>query len=178
MDEFAGLKSFVYGKSTRNQHIESIWAILRKRVRDWWIKFLKDMRDSGVYCDSDIFDTKLLHFCNAGIIINELQTFMSEWNSHKIYVKRNSECVNGKPDVLFHMPEMHGIVSYGCFVSDKDVEFCKANYTTRPKENGCSENFVELVKLLMPRIDVPHSASEALMLYKTLRDKIASYQDS
>ena len=47
-DSFGGEKSFMYGKSTSNQRIESWWSFLRK-----WMEFLKKMREDGEYCDDN-----------------------------------------------------------------------------------------------------------------------------
>ena len=52
-DSWAGDKSFLYGKSVANQRIEAWWGILRRGCSDWWIRFFKDMRDSGLYCAND-----------------------------------------------------------------------------------------------------------------------------
>ena len=37
-DSFAGINSFMYGKSESNQRIEAWWGQLRKNSTDWWIK--------------------------------------------------------------------------------------------------------------------------------------------
>lgn len=176
-DEFAGVKSFVYGKSTANQRIEAFWAVLRKGLTDWWIKFFKDMRDSGLYCDSNIFHTELLQFCFIHILKRELKIFVNEWNSHNIYVKKNSECQEGKPDIMFHLPEVNNTISYGSAVRDEDIAYCMLNYTEQPADEPFSEEFLELVHLLMPEIEVPVSANDALDLYKNLSEKIESYED-
>ena len=39
--------------SVANQRIEAWWGILRRGCSDWWIRFFKDMRDSGLYCAND-----------------------------------------------------------------------------------------------------------------------------
>jgi len=36
-DDFAGDKSFMYGKSTANQRIEAWWGRLRQGCAEWWI---------------------------------------------------------------------------------------------------------------------------------------------
>ncbi len=40
-DSFKGEKSFMYGRSTSNQRIESWWSFLRKSFTDWWMIFSK-----------------------------------------------------------------------------------------------------------------------------------------
>lgn len=46
-DSMAGEKSFLYGKSVENQRIEAWWGFLRKSIADWWMRFFKDLTDSG-----------------------------------------------------------------------------------------------------------------------------------
>ena len=67
-DCFAGDKSFMYGKSTSNQRIEAWWSQLRKSGADWWIKYFKDLRDLGIYCDGEIIHEQCLKFCYMKII--------------------------------------------------------------------------------------------------------------
>ena len=53
-DDFAGDKSFMYGRSTSNQQIEAWWSLLRKACTDWWIRYFKDLRDQGLYNDDNV----------------------------------------------------------------------------------------------------------------------------
>ena len=38
-------------------------GILRKQCCDWWIKYFKNLRDAGLFCDDDIVHRKCLKFC-------------------------------------------------------------------------------------------------------------------
>lgn len=58
----------MYGKSTSNQRIEAWWSQLRKSGADWWIKYFKDLRDLGIYCDGEIIHEQCLKFCYMKII--------------------------------------------------------------------------------------------------------------
>ena len=62
-DALCGEKSFMYGKSVSNQRIEAWWSFLRKSETDWWMKFFKDLRDSGAYSDDDPVQIECLRFC-------------------------------------------------------------------------------------------------------------------
>ena len=42
-DDFAGDKSFMYGKSTANQRIEAWLGRLRQGCAEWWITFFKEI---------------------------------------------------------------------------------------------------------------------------------------
>ena len=71
-DGFAAEKSFLYGKSTTNQRIEAWCSILRRGCTDWWIKYMKVLRDRGIYDDSDNIQVECLKFCYCDLIQKEL----------------------------------------------------------------------------------------------------------
>ena len=48
-DDFAGQKSFLYGRSVSNQKIEAWWGFLRRSDMEWWINFFKDLKDQGLF---------------------------------------------------------------------------------------------------------------------------------
>ncbi|XP_028519094.1 uncharacterized protein LOC110252739 [Exaiptasia diaphana] len=62
-DSMAGVKSFLYSKSTANQRIEAWWSTLRKTNTNWWINYFKDMRDRGMYNSGDLIQSNCLQFC-------------------------------------------------------------------------------------------------------------------
>ncbi len=71
-DSFTGDKSFMYGKSTSNQRIEAWWSQLHKCNADWWMKYFKDLPDTGIYCDAEFIQEQCLKFCYMKIFQNEL----------------------------------------------------------------------------------------------------------
>ena len=103
-DDFAGDKSFMYGKSTANQRIEAWWRRLRQGRAEWWITFVKDLRDSSLYYDDDIVHRECLKFCFMDVIQSELNRAALQWNVHRIPPSSNVESPSGKPDVLYFVP--------------------------------------------------------------------------
>ena len=61
-DDLAGSKSFIQGKSSSNQRIESWWSKLREGGGGWWMNFFKDIRDSGFNLDDPVI-SEFLKFC-------------------------------------------------------------------------------------------------------------------
>ncbi len=61
-DDRAGVKSFLLGKSTTNQRIESWWSILRRQCSQYWINFFKTILEAGVYDDDDPVHTQCLRY--------------------------------------------------------------------------------------------------------------------
>ena len=165
-DRFAGLNSIILGKSTSNQRIEAWWSILRKQNTDWWISYFKDMRDAGVYDDSNPLHCECLKFCFMGIIQTELDNVVKEWNTHTISTKRNAEGPKGKPDVMYFNPEFYHTDSYGTNVDLEEIEACKQIYgIDRQSRLPCTFQFVQIVHEIMPDASVPRNEPEALNLF-------------
>lgn len=54
-------ESFIYGPSTGNQRIESLWRHLRVECCQFWIDFLGNMKDTGQF-DGGLIDKNLIQF--------------------------------------------------------------------------------------------------------------------
>ncbi len=61
-----------------NQRIEAFWGMLRRGCVNWWINFFKDLRDSGLFCDSDDIQVECLKFCFTSMIRDKLHKFAME----------------------------------------------------------------------------------------------------
>lgn len=65
VDEENGQNYVIMGKSSANQRIEAYWSKLRKGGGGWWMNYFKDLRDSGVFDDSDPFSVNALSFVSC-----------------------------------------------------------------------------------------------------------------
>ena len=66
-DSFAGENSFMYGRSTSNQRIESWWGILRKQNAQFWMNLFEQIKDEGLF-SGNFLDKSLIQFCFLNII--------------------------------------------------------------------------------------------------------------
>jgi len=66
-DEFANEKSFLYGRSTSNQRIESWWAFLCKECVQFWMDTLNLLKESGHFSGYDC-DKNLTQLCFMSLI--------------------------------------------------------------------------------------------------------------
>ena len=80
---------FLFGRSTANQRIEAWWSYLRKNCVQWWMNCFKDLRDRGIFDDSNIFHTECLRFCFLGTFQDDLTKFMTFCNHHCIRNVKN-----------------------------------------------------------------------------------------
>lgn len=140
----------------------------------WWISFFKDLRDCGLYLDDDVIEAECLKFCFMPVIREELHKFAMQWNLHKIRPSRNEESPSGRPDLLYHIPDLTGARDLMIPVSLDDVEMAEQLCAVRSPEHGCSEEFFELVSLIMQEkgLTMPSTADDALVLFCTLIDDI------
>lgn len=66
-DSFAGEKSFLYGRSTANQHIEGWWGTLCKQSAQFWINLFQTFQDDGHFT-GDFLDKSLIQFCFMNLV--------------------------------------------------------------------------------------------------------------
>lgn len=170
-DSLAGEKSFMYGKSISNQRIEAWWSQLRRGGGDWWIRYFKELRDNGLYCDADIVQVECLRFCFMAILRQELQSVAKLWNVHRIRPSTNRESPPGRPDVLYCFPQMSGTNDFKIPTSIDDIEIC-AEVCSPSK--AYSDEISELAQIIMNErgLQMPLNPQEAKRLYLTLIDEI------
>ena len=147
-DEFSGGKSFLYGRSVSNQRIEGWWSYLRKTETDWWINYFKDLRDQGLYDDSNPIHCECLKFCYMPLLKEELQRVAQQWNMHRIRRSTNANSPSGRPDTIFFIPEAFDSTSYLQDVSLLDLEVAKDMCCEIPND-PFHENFTELAEIIM-----------------------------
>ena len=166
-DSLAGMKSFMYGKSTSNQRIEAWWSYLRRQGIHWWINKLKDLRDRGRYDSLNPIHVECLRFCLFDVLQAELDRIADLWNVHNIRPQkmyRDLPC--GKPFVLHHVPELYGGHDLGKPVNLNDVELCFELYA-HPKQTW-SNTFTELAYCFKPDLQTPSNAEDGFRLYEEL----------
>ena len=168
-DDFAGDKSFMYGRSTSNQRIEAWWSLLRKACTDWWIRYFKDLRDQGLYNDDNVIHRECLKFCFMDILQTELHSVARDWNIHRIRPSRNAESPPGRPDVLYFNPQER-INNYLVPVSTDEIDIANETCCRRPSERGCTAEFNELATMIIEdeALSMPTNWVEAKELYLAL----------
>ncbi len=165
-DPYSGEASFLYGKSTANQRIESWWSILRRQGADFWIAFFKDMQYVGLFQSHNPIHTQALRLCFMPLIRKDLNCIAIEWNQHLIETKKNAEGPRGKPDIMYFNPQLYDAYSYGKEINlgEVDVLLHDLQLQNIPPQDYDPE-FLYLVSQLLPNFQEPRSPNEALELY-------------
>lgn len=174
-DGYARENSFQYGRSTSNQRIEGWWSQLRRISTNSWINIFKDLRDRGLFDNSDPVQVECLRFCFLPLIQKQLDSITIQWNQHRIRPQRHGECPSGKPDLMYHIPEAYRATD--CKMSldypERELLEVEREYCSDFPRYGCHEGFVNVVEELVGDIDqyeMPNSLMEALRLYTCLMD--------
>ena len=172
-DDLAGSKSFIQGKSSSNQRIESWWSKLREGGGGWWMNFFKDIRDSGFNLDDPVI-SEFLKFCFMPSLRKELFSIAELWNTHTIQSQPRHEVDSGKPDILFFTPEIYHKRNYLIPVNAEDIDICKEMYAENFRDYDLDAD--ELVRLLIPDYVAPSNTTEALNLFSRLVELVNIYE--
>lgn len=104
--------TFLYGPSPANQRIESWWSKFPSFSMQVWIDHFIQMETVGVIDASLALHIQAIRFVYLKLLRYELQNIVTWWNTHHIRQSRNVSSPAGKPDIMFHMPELYGTMSY------------------------------------------------------------------
>ena len=173
-DVIAGGQCFLYGKSVSNQRIEAWWSFLRRSYSHWWMNYFKDLRDSGLYNDSDPLQVECLRFCFMSLIQKQLDKVAKHWNLHQIRPSHNRESPPGKPDVLYFLPERLSTRDFSTEVDVDDLDIAEENYAVARPVKGCNDSFAELAEMIMEdnNWQMSHNHGDARALYIDLINHI------
>lgn len=174
-DSFACDKSFMYGRSVSNQRIEAWWSQLRRGCTDWWMQHFKELRENGLYCDSNPVQVDCLRFSYMDLIRDDLHRFANLWNNHLIRPSSNGESPSGRPDLLYFLPEISATQNFLVAVDKDDVTLCEQLLCDRSCSRvNCSQEFLELAQLITEEenLVMPTTPLEARSLYVSLINHI------
>ncbi|XP_051170486.1 uncharacterized protein LOC127287539 [Leptopilina boulardi] len=170
-DECAGIKSFIRGKSTRNQRIESYWRQFRQHMGEFYMQLFKTMEEENLFRADSPLHIECLRYCFGKLIQDDMELTRKEWNEHRIRKQNNRDVAGGIPDEMFKWPE-----NYGAVRCEKQLDLeslqCLKEYVEEPIL--ISPVFNELVKLLDIRISEVVTAEDAFNLYLTILRAISS----
>ena len=124
-DEFSGNRSFQYGKSTSNQLIEYCWSIYKKDTIQKYLDYFKDLRHCGEYDHTDNVHVEALKLSFYSINQDDLDNLVDYWNNHKIRTSKLSESPDGRPLVIYELPEKYYAEDHKIPVNRVDLNLAK-----------------------------------------------------
>lgn len=173
-DPFAGVNSFMYGRSTANQRIEAWWSMFRRQCSNFWINLFKDMQTAGLIDVEDPVHIECLRFCFLGLIQRDVDRMKNEWNTHHIQTKRHLHGIRGKPDKMFYLPEEYNTQSYGKINRHDELQEIEQELESDEGDaDVINLNIVRIATILLPDWETPENVEEAQNLYCLLIQRIA-----
>ncbi|XP_033761355.1 uncharacterized protein LOC117343145 [Pecten maximus] len=172
VDRFAGVRSFMYGRSTANQKIESFWCIFRKEVTAFWMDLFKQLQDDN-YFIGDFLDKNLIQFCLMDLIQADIDSTITVWNCHRIRPSKMTALPCGRPALMYSIPELYGVEDGLKAVEQDKLEICESE--CRMKDDiPCDKDVFDLCNLLVNENEwnIPVDPYEMCDLYIQLRNQI------
>ena len=153
--------TFLYGKSTATQRIEA-----------WWSKFQPQGMLYWIFDTSDEVDSQCARFCYMNLLRSNLQVISQLWNTHHLRKSRNRDSPHGKPEVIYHFPEMYGSRNYLRCVNAGDLRTLSQSLVQDVPD--CTASAVELFTGLVEEggLQMPRSVVEADDLFVHLLDAV------
>lgn len=173
-DKLKGEKSYLKGRSVRNQRIESYWGQLRKHTGDFYIQLFKCMQENGLF-DGSQLHLRCLQYCFGPMITADLKMAMDLWNEHKMRKQAARNNVAGKPYTLYHLPKNRNARDFRKEI-DVDVVQTLINRMTEVPQL-IDPLFKELVGILLPNHQTPSSPEDGVQLYKEILEAISIHQN-
>lgn len=172
-DKFAGKKSFIQGKSVKNQRIESYWGRMRQHTVDFYIQFFKCMQEKRLFDGSNLH-IKCLQFCFGPLLKHDLNNNKKLWNQHRIRRQAVRNHLAGRPNALFYLPHQHRSKDYRKMIKPDVIDKLIEKFTKTPKL--FDPLMKELSELLIPNLDIPTNPTEALGFYKKILQEYATFK--
>lgn len=119
-DDDCGFNSFLKGKSTHNQRIESFWRQLKQRLLIFYIDFFKEMEVQNILDVNNKIHVECLRFCFGLLIQHEIDVTRKEWNEHRI--RKQQHVMGGVPNELYQFPEKYGHQDYKKLIDVNPIE--------------------------------------------------------
>ena len=138
------------------------------------LKYMKDLRDRGIYDDSSSIQVECLKFCYSELIQEDLHKVAQLWNLHNIRPSSTAESLSGRPDTMYFVPEITGANDYKVAVDLDDLDVAMEMFPLERPRHGCSPLFSELAFMLMGEneLSLPSDVEQAMALYLKLLDLI------
>lgn len=174
-DEYSGFKSFIRGKSTRNQRIESYWRQFRQKLGDFFIDLFKTMEAENLFNASDPVQVDCLRYCFGDLLKEDILLTKKEWNEHRVRKQRNKNVMGGIPNVLYKCPEKFGAVDHRKNVNLEYIQYLKDTYTLEPIL--VSPVFKNLADQLLNQPSRPSNIDDAYNTYIKLTDAIKQLEN-
>ncbi len=153
--------TFLYGSSPSNQRIEAWWSILPSLSMESWLNHFVHMETLGLVDTSLTLHLHAVRYVYLPLLRQQLQEVITAWNTHYIRRSRTASSPAGKPDVMFHMPEIYGTTSFHMPLDQDCMNILAPMLTREPPD--CPALYKEIFDTVVDekRLPLPRDLSSA-----------------
>lgn len=173
LDGEDAIGSFSITTSPQNQRIESYWSILQRDRIGWWRTFFNELSDLGMFTNNDPVVVDCIRYCFMHLIRQDLNSVLSDWNSHIISGSSRSVGPTGRPDTMCYLPMHFGGEKFDRPTCEDDL--ADFNQFSSFEISDYSQEFDEFVNIAIGSHSKPTNPNNALLLYTQLIEKINDY---
>lgn len=149
-------QAHIYGKSTSNQRIESLWSKFRPAIQGW-LDFFKNITEQGIFSPGQTLQMYAIRWVFQRMVRQTLDGFKLYWNTH--YITRS-----GIPNTLFYTHESFGMQPQQTDLAEGE-DACRT-HASRTGDIEVDEYFQYVMDEL--RLQEPETKEQALDLYEKL----------
>lgn len=166
--------TFLYGTSPSNQRIEAWWSKFPSLSMRAWIDHFVQLDSVGIIDTSRATDIQCIRFVYLELLREELNTVTTLWNTHHIRPSSNGSTPSGKPDVMFHLPEVYSTQSFLKPVDEESLRILSEILTRELPD--CLPIYQEIFQSIFDEkhLHLPKTLNEAAELLVLLLDTIDS----
>ena len=135
----------------------------------WWKIFFQELSDLDLFTNEDPVIVVCVRYCSIDLVREDLDSILSDWNTHIISGNSRSVGPCGRPDSMFFLPHFFNATDFSTDVSEDDVnQFnCYSDFTIE----DYSREFQEFADHFTGGIK-PKNVQGALRLYLDLLQEI------
>ena len=124
--------------------------------------YFKDLQVCRQYDDPDNIHIEALKFSFYVVVHND--NLVDYWNNRKFRTSKLSESPDGRPSLIYELPEKYDAEDLKNPVNTVDLNLAKRLYSAAPSQFCYSDEFSELA-LDELNLQIPHNFKEAENLY-------------
>ncbi|XP_038045246.1 uncharacterized protein LOC119719823 [Patiria miniata] len=171
-DALGGDKSYLTGRSTANQRIESWWGQLRKQCTEFWRTLFRWLLEEGFFT-GDVMDKELIRFVFMKHIQGDLDAVAEVWDGHLIRKSKQEHVTHGRPLLMFQLPEVYGTRDHLKPVEQERIDLCREECNFKDRF-PCDRELFEYCcqSLITNGWEDPRNPEAAMNLYINLREHV------
>ena len=97
------------------------WSLLQNDKIGWWKIFFQELSDLDLFTNEDPVIVDCVRYCSIDLVREDLDSRLSDWNTHIISGNSRSVGPCGRPDSMFFLSHFFNATDFSTDVSEDGV---------------------------------------------------------